>query len=137
MIKNALLFECEIYRFWHPFWGPTWPPKVGAPSTFFDVFSKMPPRRPKMRPRAPQEAPKVAQERPKVLQECPKTRQERPKSLPRGPNHAPKSEKTENPVEKLPLWAITQKSQAKNTCLIKRFVVRGEFSSAGVGEGKH
>ena len=102
MIKNALLFECEIYRFWHPFWGPIWPPNLGAPSTFFDVFSKMPPRRPKMRPRAPQEAPKVAQERPKVLQECPKTRQERCKSAEEDLNHAPKSEKAENPVEKVP-----------------------------------
>ena len=81
-------------------------PKV-VPLDIFSIFlqdaSKMPQHVPKSVPKAPQEAPRVPQERPKVTQKCPKTRQEQPKSLPRGPNHAPKSEKTENPVEKLPL----------------------------------
>ena len=102
-------------------------PNMGSPklipldifSIFFQDASKTPQDVPKRAPKAPQEAPRVPQERPKVTQECPKTRQERLKGLPRGPNHAPKSEKAENPIEKVPLQETTQKIKPKTPFLSK------------------
>ena len=108
-------------------------PKVGPLdifSIFFQDASKTPQDVPKSAPRAPQEAPRVPQEQPKVTQECPKTRQERLKSLPRGPNHAPKERKSRKSYRKGTITGNNAENQTKNTFLIKRFIVRGEFSNA-------
>ena len=102
-----------------------------VPSLKGELPRQMPQDVPKSAPKAPQEAPRVPQERPKVTQECPETRQERPKSFPRGFNHAPKSEEAENPIRKGTITGSNAENKTKNTVLIKRFIVMGEFSSAG------
>ena len=107
-------------------------------------FSKMPPRclqdasktpqeRPKSAPRGPKSDPRAAKSDPRLPQDTSRAPQKPPKRT----QPCPKERKSRKSYRKATITGNNAENQAKNIFLIKRFIVRGEFSTAGVGEGKH
>ena len=102
-------------------------------SIFFQDASKTPQERPKSGPRGPKSASRVAKSDPRVPQDTSRAPQKPPKIT----QPYSKERKSRKSYRKGTITGNNAENQTKNIFLIKRFIVRGEFSSAGVGEGKH
>ena len=100
-------------------------------SIFFQDVSKTPQEHPKSAPRGPRSAPRAAKSDPRLPQDTSRAPQKPPKRT----QPCPKERKSRNSHRKATITGNNAENQIKNSFLITRFIGRGEFSSAGVGEG--
>ena len=108
-------------------------PKGESPRHFFDIFARClqdaptcAQERPKSAPRGPKSAPRAAKSDPRVPQDTSRALQKPPKIT----QPYSKERKSRKSYRKGTITGNNAENQTKNLFLIKRFIVRGEFSSA-------